>query len=64
MKKLILTLGLLAIGLIVFNCFYVDFAEPMQGDSIVALVGIVAGLCAIVLLALLWVAKTIQEKVK
>ena len=64
MKKLILTLGLLAIGLVVFNCFYVDFAEPMQGDSIVALVGIVAGLCAIVLLALLWVAKTIQEKVK
>ena len=36
----------------------------MQGDSIVALVGIVAGLCAIVLLALLWVAKTIQDKVK
>ena len=64
MKKLILTLGLLAIGLVVFNCFYVDFDEPMQGDSIVALVGIVAGLCAIVLLALLWVAKTIQEKVK
>ena len=64
MKKLILALGSLATGLAVFNCFYVDFAAPMQGDSIVALVGIVAGLCAIVLLALLWVAKTIQEKVK
>ena len=64
MKKLILALGFIAIGLIVFNCFYVDFAAPMQGDSIVALVGIVAGLCAIVLLALLWVAKTIHEKVK
>ena len=64
MKKLILALGLLAIGLVVFNCFYVDFTAPMQGDSIVALVGIVAGLCAIVLLALLWVAKAIQDKVK
>ena len=64
MKKLILALGFLAIGLVIFNCFCVDFAAPMQGDSIVALVGIVAGLCAIVLLALLWVAKTIQEKVK
>ena len=64
MKKLILALGSLATGLVVFNCFYVDFAAPMQGDSIVALVGIVAGLSAIVLLALLWVAKTIQEKVK
>ena len=64
MKKLILALGFLAIGLIVFNCFYVDFTAPMQGDRIVALVGIVAGLCAIALLALLWVAKTIQEKLK
>jgi len=64
MKKLILAFGFVAIGLVVFNCFYVDFAAPMQGDSIVALVGIVAGLCAIVLLALLWVAKTIQEKLK
>ena len=64
MKKLILALGFLAIGLIVFNCFYVDFDAPMQGDSIVALVGIVAGLCAVALLALLWVAKTIQEKLK
>ena len=64
MKKLILALGFLAIGLVIFNCFYVDFAAPMQGDSIVALVGIAAGLCAIALLALLWVAKTIQEKMK
>ena len=64
MKKLILALGFLALGLIVFNCFYVDFTAPMQGDSIVALVGIAAGLCAIALLALLWVAKTIQEKMK
>jgi len=64
MKKLILALGFLAIGLIVFNCFYVDFAAHMQGDSIVALVGIVAGLCAIALLTLLWIAKTIQDKVK
>tara|TARA_B100002019_G_scaffold279833_1_gene282136 strand:- start:144 stop:338 length:195 start_codon:yes stop_codon:yes gene_type:complete len=64
MKKLILALGFLAIGLIVFNCFYVDFAAPMQGDSIVALVGIVAGLCAIALLTLLWIAKTIQDKLK
>ena len=64
MKKLILALGFLAVGLIAFNCFYVDFAAPMQGDSIVALVGIMAGLCAIALLALLWIAKTIQDKVK
>ena len=64
MKKLILALGFLAIGLVVFNCFYVYFDAPMQGDSIVALVGIVAGLCAIILLALLWVAKAIQDKVK
>jgi hypothetical protein len=64
MKKLILAQGFLAISLVVFNCFYVDFSDPMQGDSIIALVGIVAGLCAIVLLAVLWVAKAIQDKIK
>tara|TARA_B100000900_G_scaffold415963_1_gene448171 strand:+ start:2387 stop:2581 length:195 start_codon:yes stop_codon:yes gene_type:complete len=64
MKKLIIALAFIAIGLVIFNLFYVDFAEPFQGDSVVALVGIVAGLCAIVLLALLWVAKAIQDKVK
>ena len=64
MKKLIIALGFIALGLVVFKLFYVDFAAPLQGDSVVALVGIVAGLCAIVLLALLWVAKAIQDKVK
>ena len=63
MKKLIVALACIALGLVVFNLFYVDFTAPFQGESVVALVGIVAGLCAIVLLALLWVAKTIQEKV-
>lgn len=64
MKKLIIALACIALGLIVFNFFYVDFATPFQGDSLVALVGVVAGLCALVLLALLWVAKTIQDRVK
>jgi xanthosine utilization system XapX-like protein len=64
MKKLILSLGFITLGLVVFNFFHVDFAAPFEGDSIVALVGIVAGLCAIVLLALMWVAKAIQDKVK
>ena len=37
MKKLILALGFIAFGLVVFNCFHVDFAAPFEGDSIVAL---------------------------
>ncbi len=64
MKKLVIALASIALGLIVFNLFYVDFAAPFEGDSLVALIGVVAGLCALVLLALLWVAKTIQDKVK
>ena len=64
MKKLINALACIALGLVILNLLYVDFAAPLQGDSLVALVGIVAGLCAIVLLALLWVAKAIQDKVK
>lgn len=63
MKKIILVLGVLAIALVVFNLFHIDFYDPFQGDSYVALVGVTAGLCAVVLLALLWVAKKIQERI-
>jgi hypothetical protein len=63
MKKVILVLGVLAIALVVFNLFHIDFSDPFQGDSYVALVGVTAGLCAVVLLALLWVAKKIQERI-
>ncbi len=53
-----------AIALIIFNLTQVDFSNPLQGDSTIAVIGVVAGLCAIVLLLIFRAARKIDEKVK
>ncbi|WP_461533791.1 hypothetical protein [Sinomicrobium sp.] len=63
MKYFILTLILIALGLIVYNVTLIDFGSPLEGDSIVALIGIVAALCAILLLVIFNLAKKVQDKV-
>lgn len=57
-------LVLLALGLIAFNLTLVDFNDPLQGDSTIALIGIVASLCAIVLLLIFSTSKKIDKKLK
>lgn len=51
-------------GLIVYNVTLVDFENPFQGDSTIALIGIVASLCAIVLLLIFMASKKIDKKLK
>ena len=63
-RTLNLVLILLALGLVAYNATLVDFEHPLQGDSTVALIGIVASLCALVLLLIVTVAKKIRKKVK
>lgn len=62
-KTLTIVLILLAMGLIVFNFTQLDFQNPFVGDSLIAVIGIVASLCAILLLLILWKAKKIERKV-
>lgn len=50
--------------LIVFNLTKVNFNQPFEGDSSIALIGVVAGLCAIVLMLIFNVSKTIDQKTK
>ncbi|RAV29692.1 hypothetical protein [Sinomicrobium soli] len=64
MKYFILTLVLIAIGLIAYNVTLIDFKSPLEGDSVVALIGIVAALCAILLLVIFTLSRKIQDKVK
>ena len=52
----------IAVALIVFNIFQVDFSNPFEGQSTIALIGIVAGLCAILLLVLLMMSKKMVDK--
>jgi xanthosine utilization system XapX-like protein len=64
MKKLIYVLGALALVLVVFNLFQIDYADPFTGDSLIAIIGVVAGLCAVLLLVILLLAKKIQQRMR
>ena len=52
----------IALALIVFNIFQVNPSSPFEGQSTIALIGIVAGLCAILLLVLLMLSKKMIDK--
>ncbi|MEB8346419.1 hypothetical protein OO010_10195 [Flavobacteriaceae bacterium KMM 6898] len=62
-KILSIILITLAIALIAYNVTLINFEDPMEGDSIIAIIGIVASLCAVVLLLIFIASKKIQKKV-
>ena len=63
-KTLIIILIAVAVALIAYNVTLVNFENPLEGDSIIALIGIAASLCAIVLLLIFMTSKKIQDKIK
>lgn len=63
-RTLSVILMLLALGLIAYNVTLVDFDNPLQGDSTVALIGIVAALCALVLLLIFQASKKVEEEMR
>lgn len=64
--KRIWILGLIVLGLalITYNITLVDFGNPLEGNSIIALIGIMASLCAIVLLLIYSTSKKIEKKME
>lgn len=62
MKYLIYVLIVLATVLLVYNATVLDFDNLFEGNSAIALVGIFAALCVIVLMLILLVSRTIREK--
>lgn len=64
MKILTIILAVIALGLIAFNTTQIDFNDPFGSDSIVALITIMALLCAVVLLLILNTSKRIEERYK
>ena len=64
MKIITIVISLLAFILIVFNFTKVDFNAPLEGESITALITILAGFCAIILTLILRISKRIEEKAK
>ena len=55
---------ILAIALIIYNASKLDFSALFQGESIVAMITILASLCAIALVQILRVSKKIEAKTK
>ena len=54
----------IAIALIIVNVFLLDFNKPFEGDSMIALIGIVASFCAVLILLIFKMSKKIEEKLK
>ena len=63
MKIFTFILIVVALALIAYNTTLIDFSNPFEGDSVIAIIGIVAALCAIILLAIFIQSKKIQEKI-
>jgi hypothetical protein len=63
-KTLSIVLIVLAMALIAYNVTLVDYENPIKGDSIIAVIGILAALCAIVLLLIFLASKKIQKKIE
>ncbi|SIS37465.1 hypothetical protein SAMN05421766_101121 [Zobellia uliginosa] len=63
-KTFTLILIALAVALIAYNVTIVDFQDPFNGDSTIALIGIVASLCAVLLLLIFRTSKKIQKKIE
>lgn len=64
MKILTVIISVLALALIAFNATQINFDTPFNGESMIALITILAALCAIVMMLILRVSKRIEEKVK
>ena len=57
---LLIVIGIL---LIAYNVTLLNFENLLKGDSLIALIGILAALCAIVLILIFITAKKIEKKV-
>ena len=57
-------LSIIALGLIIFNLIQIDYNDPFGDKSTIALITVLAGLCTILLLAILRVSKKIEVKIK
>lgn len=62
-KTLYIILVIVAIALIAYNITLIDFSNPLEGNSIVAIIGIMASLCAIVLILIFYTSKKIQKNI-
>ena len=61
MKLFTILLSVIAIGLIAFNATKLNFDALFEGESIIAIITIVASLCVIILMQILRTSKRIEQ---
>lgn len=64
MKIFTTILIVLALALVIFNVTMLDLNKPFEGNSMVALIGIVASFCAVFILLIFKMSKKIEDKLK
>ena len=63
MKIFTYILIFLAIALIIFNITLLDFEHITEGNSMIALIGIAAAICAVFILLIFKTSAQLQEKI-
>jgi len=61
MKIASIILSIIAGGLIAFNATKLNFDALFEGESLIAVIMILASLCAILVLQILWTSKRIEK---
>ena len=62
MKKALIALMIVSVGMLLFNLTQVNWQAPLEGKSTVAVIGIMAAACAFLLLFLLFLSKKIADQ--
>ncbi|WP_299222927.1 hypothetical protein [uncultured Psychroserpens sp.] len=64
MKIFTLIVSIIALALMGYNMTKINLDHPFEGESVIALITILASLCAIVLLQVLRLSKRVNQKLK
>lgn len=64
MKRFTIIFTVVALAIITFNITKVNFQTPFEGDSIVAMITVLALLCGIILLQILRLSKRVERQLK
>ena len=63
MIKLSYVISVLAFLIVIYNITIVNWEDPFSGDSIIALIAIMCGVCCIMIMTILRTSKKIQKLV-
>lgn len=64
MRVFSIVFTIIAVALIVFNATKLNLEAPFTGESLIAIITIIAGLCAIMVVQILMISKKIEKKSK